>query len=86
MNIFKAMDQHRKMRVLIRLLPNGCDTITAKYILYALHYDLSLINTALLEDMTETGLCMCLDRLPFNVYELTEEEKEMLTDYCLSKL
>lgn len=66
------------------LLDGEIELMTAKYILYALHYDLGYINAALLEDMTETGLNMCLDSLPFNIYELKEYEKEALIEYCQS--
>lgn len=66
------------------LLDGDIELTTAKYILYALHYDLGFINVALLEDMTETGLYMCLNRLPFNIYELKEYEKEALIEYCQS--
>ena len=86
MNIFDALELYRKRKTINRLLPYGCDLMTAKYLLYAMHYDLCLINAALLEDMTETGLYMCLDRLHFSIYELDDYEKEVLIEYCLNKI
>ena len=86
MNIFKGLERYREESIIKRLLPYGCDIMTAKYILYALHYDLCFINAALLDDMTETGLYMCLDRLSFNIHELKDYEKEVLIKYCLAMI
>lgn len=75
---------YNKIELAKELLHDEIDNITATYILYALHYDLCLINAALLEDLTETGLYRCLDSLPFSIYDLEEYEREALIEYCLT--
>lgn len=85
MNIFEGLDLYRKKEMISRLLPDGIDRTTAIVILYALNVDITIMGIDLSEEgIYETGYYAILDRLPFKINELTQEEREVLNDYCMS--
>lgn len=86
MDIFRGLEEYKKEYFIHKYFPNGVDELTAKYILYALGADLSLINVALFEDMSETGLRRCLNSLPFDLYSLRRDVKDIIVSYCLMQI
>lgn len=82
MNIFEGLEKYRKMNTLKRLLPNGLDYPLALKLLQTLNFDLCLINVELAEEADEIPYEI-IERLPFSVYELTDEERKLLEDVCL---
>lgn len=75
--------KYDKTEILEKLLPNGADRITAIAILYAMHVDMGLMGIDLIEEgLYETNYTIIMDRLKFDVYNLSEEEKNVLFEYC----
>ena len=75
--------KYDKTEILEKLLPNGADRIMAISILDALNVDLSIMGIGLTEEgIFETGYYAVLDRLPFNINRLTEEERDVIEEYC----
>lgn len=81
MNIFEGLEKYRKNAILKRLLPYGLDFQLALKICQVLCYDLCLVNAELAEEAEETSYEV-IRRLPYNIYELPENEKQILGDYC----
>lgn len=74
--------KYDKTEILEKLLPNGADRITAIAILYAMHVDMGLMGIDLIEEgLYETNYTIIMDRLKFDVYNLSEEEKNVLFEY-----
>lgn len=83
MNIFEGLEKHRKQALLYRLLPNGADRTTAICILYTLNVDITIMGIDLAEEgIYETGYYAILNRLSFNIDELSPVEVSVLDDYC----
>ena len=69
-------------KIIERLFPYGCDKIMAIVILHYMNCNISINLEE--EGIDETGYYAILDRLPFKPYDLTSEERDILTDYCNS--
>lgn len=83
MNIFEGLEKHRKQVILDRLLPHGIDRTTAICILYAINIDITIMGIDLAEEgIYETGYYAILNRLSFNIDELSPIEVSILNDYC----
>ena len=77
--------KYDKTEILKKLLPHGLDRTTAIVILYALNVDITIMGIDLSEEgIYKTGYYAILDRLSFKINELTQEEREVLNDYCMS--
>lgn len=75
--------KYDKTEVIKKLLPNGADRIMAIAILYAMNVDMGLMGIDLVEEgLYETNYYSIINRLPFDVNEITEEEKKVLFEYC----
>jgi hypothetical protein len=75
--------KYDKTEVIKKLLPNGADRIMAIAILYAMNVDMGLMGIDLVEEgLYETNYYSIINRLPFDVNGLTEEEKKVLFEYC----
>lgn len=81
MNIFEGLEKYRRNAILDRLLPDGIDFQLALKICQVLCYDLCLINVEFAKEADETSFEI-IRRLHYNIYELTEDEKHVLGDYC----
>lgn len=61
----------------------GLNRTVAICILQAMHTDLSLIGIDMAEEgIHETGYYTVINRLPFDIYDLTDEERKVLDEYC----
>lgn len=70
--------EYNKSEVLETLLPNGIDRT-----LQAMHTDLSLMGINMAEEgIHETGYYTVINRLPFDIHDLTDEERKVLDEYC----
>lgn len=67
-------------KVIERLLPHGIDRIMAIVILHSMNRNIEFNLEE--EGILETGYYAVLDKLSFNPYELTSEEREILSEYC----
>ena len=75
--------KYDKTEVIKKLLPNGADRIMAIAILYAMNVDMGLMGIDLVEEgLYETNYYSIINRLPFDVNEITEEGKNVLFEYC----
>lgn len=75
--------KYDKTEVIKKLLPNGADRIMAIAILYAINVDMGLMGIDLVEEgLYETNYYSIINRLPFDVNDITEEEKKVLFEYC----
>ena len=77
--------KYDKTEILKKLLPHGIDRTTAIVILYALNVDITIMGINLSEEgIYETGYYAILDRLSFKINDLTNEERDVLNDYCMN--
>lgn len=71
-------------KVIERLLPHGIDRTMAIVILHSMNRNIEYNLEE--EGIFETGYNVVLDKLCFNPHELTSEEKEILSEYCVNIL
>lgn len=75
--------RYDKTEVIKKLLPHGADRIMAISILYAMNADIGLMGIDLIEEgLYETNYHAIIDRLLFDIHDLSEEEKNILFEYC----
>lgn len=83
MNVYKELEAHRVKVILDKLFPNGVDAPVALKILWIYSPStLYLVNEDLASD-AERIPDEVMDRLSFNLYEIDEEERKVVEDYCL---
>ena len=82
MNIFEKLKEYGKQKAIDRLLPYGIDRTMAIVILHAMNRNIEFNLEE--EGIYETGYYAILDRLSFKIEDLSKEERDILTEVCMS--